>query len=71
MSAVFGFHAHQWEPYHLTEIVPFPTTVSGSTVRMIQKPHLRLFECCLICGLARVKNLAPGEIPPMICAEER
>jgi hypothetical protein len=49
-------HFHQWEPYHLTEI--FYTTGQAS--------HYRLFECCLICGTPRVKNLAPGEIPPLL-----
>jgi len=47
---------HQWEPYHLTEILPFNK----------EEPYHRLFECCLICGVARIKNLAPGEIPPII-----
>lgn len=56
MSGVFSFHMHQWEPYHLTEILPFNK----------EEPYHRLFECCLICGVARIKNLAPGEIPPII-----
>lgn len=53
-------HFHQWEPYHLTEILPFNKS----------KPYHRLFECCLICGVSRHKNLAPGEIPPYIYLAE-
>lgn len=64
-----GFHSHQWEPYHLTEILYFPVSVPGSTVKLCRDPHHRLFECCLICGVCRVKDLAPGEIPPFLLME--
>lgn len=65
-----GFHQHQWEPYHITEILYMPVRVKDSAALMCRDSHLRLFECCLICGIARVKNLAPGEIPPFVCNVE-
>lgn len=59
MNSVFSFHQHQWEPYHLTEVVYFSK----------QDKHLRLFEVCMVCQQTRAVDLAPGEVPPILCLQ--
>ena len=47
------FHTHQYENYHVTEILYF----GGG-----RNPHFRVFRACVICGSAQYQDLEPGEI---------
>lgn len=61
MTPLLGFHMHQWEPYHLTEIF---------YLNIKRQSHLRIFEYCMICKCRRSKDLAPNEIPPFLVLEQ-
>jgi len=51
------FHQHQYEPYHITEILYY---AKG------RKPHMRVFRACVICGTCQYKDLEPGEVLPIV-----